>query len=383
MRIAICGEQWSACGFGRVSASLNHEFQNLGVRSLLLGVGPKYFNPANDENWRKTLRSYEPDIVLFIGAASVYPSLSGEFRALAPNALQFIYFVFEYELTPFAARGAKSADKIIVPTHWAANELRRRAPLLSSRIHVVPHGIDRNIFRPDRFKPEGRQGARSKFAKLANMSTDQLSNFLILNGNTNTARKKIQFSLDAFALFCATGRDAQMVLTCPIDIEETYCSEDVKRLYASGKIITLRQTYDDPELHDDDMNIVFNACDIGLNTALAEGWGLVSWEHAATGAVQFVSASPVIKEIWDDAAEFFETIKTPIAGEKGQFGYVVDPVDVSSKIIALYDDKKRLEQMSTRCFMHVTQQKFSWTSVAKTWVEIMTQSILPTENVVS
>jgi len=36
-------------------------------------------------------------------------------------------------------------------------------------------------------------------------------------------------------------------------------------------------------LPDNELNIVYNACDIGINTSVREGWGLVSFEHGGYG----------------------------------------------------------------------------------------------------
>jgi len=50
-------------------------------------------------------------------------------------------------------------------------------------------------------------------------------------------------------------------------------------------------------LDDRELNLLYNACDVGLNTASSEGWGMVSFEHAATGAAQIVPRSWVCGEV--------------------------------------------------------------------------------------
>ncbi|MFO1285337.1 MAG: glycosyltransferase [Rubrivivax sp.] len=36
------------------------------------------------------------------------------------------------------------------------------------------------------------------------------------------------------------------------------------------------------------LNLLYNACEVGLNTSQGEGWGLIAYEHAAAGAAQIV-----------------------------------------------------------------------------------------------
>ena len=48
---------------------------------------------------------------------------------------------------------------------------------------------------------------------------------------------------------------------------------------------------DNPQgLTDEDVNILFNAANVGLNTAMGEGWGLCNFEAAACGVPQIVPA---------------------------------------------------------------------------------------------
>src|SRR5204863_487625 len=57
-----------------------------------------------------------------------------------------------------------------------------------------------------------------------------------------------------------------------------------------------------PNLAAADLNVIYNACDVGLNTSSGEGWGLVSFEHAAPGEAQIVPAYSACGELWAGAA---------------------------------------------------------------------------------
>jgi len=46
---------------------------------------------------------------------------------------------------------------------------------------------------------------------------------------------------------------------------------------------------DSGEVTDDMMNVIYSACDIGINTCIGEGFGLCNLEHASIGKPQIVS----------------------------------------------------------------------------------------------
>jgi hypothetical protein len=55
-----------------------------------------------------------------------------------------------------------------------------------------------------------------------------------------------------------------------------------------------------------------NACDVGINRAMGEGWGLASFEHAAAGAAQVVPNHTACSEIWRERAELIPLAKSYI-----------------------------------------------------------------------
>lgn len=38
-----------------------------------------------------------------------------------------------------------------------------------------------------------------------------------------------------------------------------------------------------PHVSDEHLGLIYQACDVGVNTSAGEGWGLVAFEHGATG----------------------------------------------------------------------------------------------------
>jgi hypothetical protein len=54
---------------------------------------------------------------------------------------------------------------------------------------------------------------------------------------------------------------------------------------------------------DRELNLLYNACDVGINTSMGEGWGLVSFEHGAAGAAQVFPDHTACTELWSGRAE--------------------------------------------------------------------------------
>ena len=87
---------------------------------------------------------------------------------------------------------------------------------------------------------------------------------------------------------------------------------------------------------DDELNLLYNACDVGINTAMGEGWGLVSFEHGAAGAAQIVPDHTACAELWRGRAELIPPARSYIPEfsplEMGE----VSPQGVARALEALY-----------------------------------------------
>jgi glycosyltransferase involved in cell wall biosynthesis len=57
-----------------------------------------------------------------------------------------------------------------------------------------------------------------------------------------------------------------------------------------------------PDIPLSEINIIYNACDVGLHTSMGETWGVAAFEHAATGAPQILPAHDVLREPWPRGA---------------------------------------------------------------------------------
>jgi len=156
---------------------------------------------------------------------------------------------------------------------------------------VFPHGFDHELYYPI-----PRKTARVFF----NLPDDA---FVVLNLNRNQPRKRWDHTMIAFAELTAElykytqanpGKKLRTIrlmvgttLDGPWDIKEVYQHElhlrGVPMEFAEQFIVALSNPQ---QLSDKDINVLYNACDVGINTCEGEGYGLCQIEHLAVGAPQ-------------------------------------------------------------------------------------------------
>jgi glycosyltransferase involved in cell wall biosynthesis len=82
---------------------------------------------------------------------------------------------------------------------------------------------------------------------------------------------------------------------------------------------------------DSDINNMYNACDVGINTCLGEGFGLCNFEHASLGAAQVVSAVGGLVDIFGarsagDAGNIGARNAGDAGSIQGPFAELIEPV---------------------------------------------------------
>jgi glycosyltransferase involved in cell wall biosynthesis len=125
---------------------------------------------------------------------------------------------------------------------------------------------------------------------------------------------------------------------------------------------------------DDKLNMIYNACDVGLNTSMGEGWGLCSWEHAATGKPQIVPDHSVLPEIWGDSAIYLPTIADNLYEITHTNGRVVGEEGTVEALELAYQDwlngGEMLREKGQKALKLVRQKKYNWKNVSKLFENI-------------
>jgi D-inositol-3-phosphate glycosyltransferase len=115
------------------------------------------------------------------------------------------------------------------------------------------------------------------------------------------------------------------------------------------------------------LRVIYNAADVGLNTAITEGWGMVAFEHGATRAAQILPGHSVFAELWRDAAVLIPPALSLVTPDGLFEEYYVSHEDVASALDRLYEDAGYRERLATAAFARATQPSYSWDSIAQRW----------------
>jgi glycosyltransferase involved in cell wall biosynthesis len=254
----------------------------------------------------------------------------------------------------------------------AIDEVRRESPdFKASEIEVIPHGVDTQVFYPYSKKPAtgGINPGRLRAKKMLLPNTrDFLESFIVLNANRNQPRKRIEITMQGFALFAENKPDnVKLYLHMGSEDMGWNLMSLARRYDIEGRLIISNTSKETPMDSVKRLNMIYNACEVGINTSMGEGWGLVSFEHAATGAAQIVPRHTACEELWQGAAEMLEPVFTVTVERVLTEGKFVSPKGVAEALERLYCDPEFLREMSEAAYLNATRPEYKWKYIARQW----------------
>ena len=228
----------------------------------------------------------------------------------------YLDLVYEYEKIDLINHVNNFADHIFVFSQCWKTHLMHIG-IDERKLFVLPHGINQNEFYPI-------ENVRSN-----NYFEFGPDDFVVLNSNRNSYRKAIDITIEAFAIFLKKNEfnpKIKLFLNLNMNASEYNITDlikvialkldiDYNLLVNNHMFIRNRQTY----LSDAELNILYNTCDIGLNTCIGEGFGMCNLEHGAIGKPQVISNVGGLVDIF---ANDYATLINPVA----EF-YISDTID--------------------------------------------------------
>ena len=226
-----------------------------------------------------------------------------DYRLRNPGQTRFICYldlVYSYQKSRYIDFISRQSDHIFVFTpYWKKNLIAMGTP--DHRISVFPHGINTDIFhRIDRKEARQQFGFRDE-------------DFVILNTNRNSYRKAHDITIRAFVMLLVHldfPRNLKLFLNfdCNPAAKLDYTVEDLIateccRLGVNQERVANHHVLSFPlerrsHVSDQEINILYNACDVGINTCVGEGFGLCNAEHASMDRVQVVTNVGGLQDIF-------------------------------------------------------------------------------------
>jgi D-inositol-3-phosphate glycosyltransferase len=238
-------------------------------------------------------------------------------------------------------------------------------------VEVIPHGVDRDRFFPFPELVRASYASAGRVEAKRKVFGDE-PDFVVLNASRLDQRKRVDLTVKGFAVFAA-DKPANVRLCLHHAILDAESERELVSLIREcdlGERVSLNplgtRIVGDPEL-----NLLYNACDVGINTAMGEGWGLVSCEHGAAGAAQIVPDHTGCADLWRGLAELIPPAKSYVPEfsplEMGE----VSPQGVADALEALYRDPVRRQELARVADGPAKNPAHSWETITRQFDDLL------------
>jgi len=283
------------------------------------------------------------------------------------------------------AAALEQCDRVAVYTEFARGEFEGAFARLREKrgggafpaVEIVPHGIEPRRFRPSpelleaSFASPGRAAAkREVFGDFPGLE----DSFVVLNASRPDGRKRVDLTVEGFARF-VEGKPANVRLCLHhAFMGETWGGELdslVRRLGLEGRVHL--NPLAGGVVDDERLNLLYNACDVGINTSMGEGWGLVWFEHGAAGAAQVVPDHTACSELWRGRGEMIEPARYYVPDfsvlEMGE----VSVEGVAQALENLYRDPERRRRLARAAFENAHKPEYSWDNIPEAFDKLFAE----------
>ena len=303
----------------------------------------------------------KPDIVICLNDIWIVNQVWERIHLLkSQHDFKFIaYFPIDSEwYTSPMLRYVKDFDFSVTFTVEQASRLMAHG-VKPKKLGVIPHGLDQKKFY---------QIDQNEARKQLGLPPDK---FIVFNGNRNQPRKNIDQTIKAFAEFAGNKDDVLLYL----HMGEKDLGWAVKEVFESE----MRRRGQDPTAKlcltphmnymqapsDERLNLIYNAVDVGINTANGEGWGLVPFEHAMCKKPQIVPNHTSCKDIWKGKGLLIDVAAWITDKDLGVERGIVNYKHAAELIQELYEDKDYRESVAEQCYEVTQNPSYRWDKIAE------------------
>jgi len=286
--------------------------------------------------------------------------------------VSYLDLVYDFEKFEYINFLNQYSDVIAVfSEHWKKNLMDMKIP--EEKIHIAPHGFDEEkIYKIDKMQARKDLGLN-------------IEDFIFLNINRNSYRKANDITISAFIKFMKMNpkcKNIKLFLHCELCVKSGY---DIKEIV---KIECIKENMDyeyilnnhilrlgNNKVSDEIVNKIYNACDVGINTCIGEGFGLCSFEHITLGKPQIVSYVGAHKDIFNGFPEFTVTpvaqynITSHIDDHCGTV-HICNAKDFADKMNTIFNYYKKYEIIAEKCGKNI-KEKYQWKNILENFKNIL------------
>lgn len=395
-KILIIGDAVVPSGFARVIRSI---FEPLQKDFELHQLATRYDGSPHNYPWKlypagkgtsrygydqilPLIEQIQPAIVFLLYDIPFQVPYLEQLRKAAPQP-KFVFYspVESGPIAPEIMQRLHGLSRYVTFTEYGRREIAEALKAVREHdsnfqfpnVEVIPHGVATDRFFPLAGDPDAatetiplrRLEARRQL-KLDD--ADHLEAFIVLNANRNMPRKRIDLTMQGFAEF-ARDKPANVKLYLHMATEDTGWNVLIlaKRYGIFDRLIMTQADNSRPTFSDEQLNLLYNACDVGITTVTGEAWGMVSFEHAATKAAQIVPRHTALADLWKDAAAFIEPVMKLTYPGNLTHAHIVTPEGVAGALQRLYDDRPHRDALAEAAYRNATRPELSWRAIAERW----------------
>jgi D-inositol-3-phosphate glycosyltransferase len=245
-------------------------------------------------------------------------------------------------------------------------------------VKIIPHGVDKSHFYPinDGTSNSGPRTRIKARKSLFQHSDKLLDAFIALNANRNQPRKCIDTTIEGFAIF-ARNKPNNVKLYLHMGREDLGWDIQIlsERFSISQRVLFSTLQNKMPNFNNEKLNLVYNSCDVGVNTSSAEGWGLVSFEHAATAAAQIVPNHTSQKELWSGSAMMINPSFLTTTPRVLTNAYLISPEALAKNLEDLYQNPKLRKSLEDKAYLNACSSEYDWQEISKLLIKLLLSKV--------
>jgi glycosyltransferase involved in cell wall biosynthesis len=382
IKLLVIGDGVTPTGFARVLHSTFKHFNRKEYDIIWLAVN--YYGDPTDYDYKfypatgdggmdlygiqrleYICNKEKPDVIFLLNDVWVLDAYLEAFKRVykkKPKPKIVVYFPVDAEdHMPIWYKNFDFVDAAFTYTEFGRGVVKRAKPDLE--IGIVPHGIDNSTFyKINKTKMEVRKELFKSDDAHQVWSEDL---FIFLNANRNQPRKRIDLTMRAFQMFAEGKDDVRLFLhmglyDAHVDIELLGDALGInKKIFVSSPRKGIQTVADET------LNLIYNCSNVGINTSMGEGWGLINCEHAITGAPQIVGNHSALGDLYRDCGLLVEPIMKITQDHIPTTARLCRAEDFAEKMELIYTNRTLYEELSKKSIEKFTSKEYHWENIAK------------------
>lgn len=326
-----------------------------------------------EKNFVDYVKELVPDIVIVYNDLIVISTLLKNISGIEGRkfkVIPYIDIVYKNEKQALIEFICSNSDGGIAFTdHWKKCLIEQN---FNKPLWTVEHG-----FNKSQYFPIPKHIARKYF----DLNQDD---FIILNLNRNQPRKRWDHCIMAYVKFISKHINEKIKLLVMTTIEGSWNIAELLKYEGLKYGLSIEQLknhfifiQNPQKLRDYDINIMYNAANIGFNTCDGEGFGLCNFEQAGVGVPQVVPELGGFKDFFNENNSIMVKPVTSIYGDtsKDAVGGEMELCSIDDYVSALeryYGDRDLIVSHGKQARLDVV--KYTWEDKAKKFHEAIIES---------